>query len=392
MNKKLEGELLLYCLGIGTDKIKPARLEQLSTSEWEEIIQQSDRNGVAPLLYLRLKALDQCITIPGTTIPNSVLQRLRKKYVCNAWKNKRLYHELSKVLSLFQNDGIPVIVLKGAALAELVFQNIALRPMGDVDLIVKSKDWSKIDTILLQLGFSNVTPPLRSKRHIQWIQHIKHMSKVTLYEIHPEIYELQNHNPWLTASPATIAATDTLILGSEDFLLHLCLHIDRHLREGITKLIWWFDIAMGIKHYRKELNWDYVIQIAKKHKVEGSVHRILYVINEWFDGQVPANVLNRLKDDSIPLSFLDVLQQVPLQNREFDLFLTDISRIPSIHDKIYYGFKTFFPCREFIIQTYSVTRPNLVYFYYFIHISIIAIKAFYQLPRYLFNKYVSLRA
>jgi hypothetical protein len=55
----------------------------------------------------------------------------------SALRNMRRCHELSKVLRILQNDGIPVIVLKGAALAEVVYGNIALRSMSDVDLLVK---------------------------------------------------------------------------------------------------------------------------------------------------------------------------------------------------------------------------------------------------------------
>lgn len=400
MDEKTEDDLLLYCLNMGTDEIRAAKLEQLSTSDWDGVIQQSVRRGVTPLLYHRFRT-----TSTSAYIPTRVMQRLREIYLYSVRENMRLYHELSKVLKILQNDGIPVIVLKGAALAELIYQDIALRPMSDVDLLVKGKDWRRIDKVLSQLGYESNVTSLLSKRHVQWIQHIKYTNRVPRVEVHPKIYELPNLNPWINASPATIASTDTLILGLEDFLLHLCLHVDHHLRKGrSTKLIWWCDIAEVLKHYRKELNWDYVIRTAKKHQVEGTVRRILYVINEWFDGHVPANVLSQLKDDGIIISINDVLhsakestseqKRVQTQNQELDSLLSSISRIPSIHNKIYHVFRSIFPCREFMIHRYSVTRPNCVYFYYFIRISKVAIKAvkvLYQLPSYLFNKHVSLR-
>lgn len=399
MDKKTESELLLYCLNIGTDETKAGKLEQLSTSDWDGVIQQSVRHGVAPLLYQRLEKLG-----PSANIPDSIVQRLRGIYLHSVVRNTLLYHELSKVLGILQNDGIPVIVLKGAALAELIYQNIALRPMSDVDLLVKGKDIWKIDKVLSQLGYESNTF-LLSKRHAQWIQHITYTNRVIHVEIHPKIYELPNLNPWINASPATIASTDTLILGSEDFLLHLCLHVDRHFRkDGSTNLIWWCDIAEFLKHYHKELNWDYVTRIAKKHQVEGAIHRILHVVNEWFDGHAPANVLSQLKDDGIIISINDVLhpakestsehKQAQTQIESLHSLLSSTSRIPSIHNKIYHVFRSIFPCREFMIHRYSVTRPNFVYFYYFIHISKVAIKvvkALYQLPSYLKKKHVSLR-
>jgi len=401
MDKKTEGELLLYCLGIGTDETRAAKLEKLSTSDWDGVIQQS--SSVTPLLYQRLRTLS-----PSANIPGSVVQKLRERYLHNLERNTCLYHELSKVLRILQNNGIPVIVLKGAALAELIYQDIALRPMRDVDLLVKGKDIWRIDKVLSQLGYES--EPILSKHHAQWGRHISYRNRVIHVEIHPRIMDLPNLNAWINASPAKIASTDTLILGAEDFLLHLCLHVDSHLRgiRGVpisTKLIWFIDISAVLEHYRKELNWDYVIRIAKKHQVEGAIHRIVNVINEWFDGHVPANVLSQLKDDGIIITINDVLhyakkskksepKQALTQNRELESLLSSISGIPSSHNKIYHVFRSIFPCREFMIHRYSVTRPNCVYFYYFIRISDVAIKAvkaLYQLPHYLKNKHASLR-
>ena len=158
MDPKKEVELLLHFLSIRTDETKVGKFGQLSNSDWDDIIQQSVRHGVAPLLYQRLKTLN-----PSANITASIVQRLREIYLRSAWENTRLYHELSKVLSLLQNDGIPVIVLKGAALAETAYQNIALRPMGDVDLLVKKEDLYRTEITLLSLGYAVPKRYLRKK-------------------------------------------------------------------------------------------------------------------------------------------------------------------------------------------------------------------------------------
>jgi len=48
----------------------------------------------------------------------------------------RNYAELGQLLRSLKDRGVEVIVLKGAALAETVWKNIALRPMADMDLLV----------------------------------------------------------------------------------------------------------------------------------------------------------------------------------------------------------------------------------------------------------------
>ena len=73
-------------------------------------------------------------------------------YLENAARNLRLYDNLCKVLKILRRDGIPVIVLKGAHLAELVYGNRALRFMGDLDLLVQKDDVMRVDALLIEMG------------------------------------------------------------------------------------------------------------------------------------------------------------------------------------------------------------------------------------------------
>jgi hypothetical protein len=64
-----------------------------------------------------------------------------------------LLRELAIVLNACQRHSIQVLVLKGAALAETVYKDIALRPMSDVDLLVKPAQLAQTRHLLATLGF-----------------------------------------------------------------------------------------------------------------------------------------------------------------------------------------------------------------------------------------------
>ncbi len=66
----------------------------------------------------------------------------------------RLYRELAQVVRACNDAGVPVILLKGAHLAEAVYGNIALRPMVDVDLLVKQADLMRVHDILIGQGYA----------------------------------------------------------------------------------------------------------------------------------------------------------------------------------------------------------------------------------------------
>ena len=145
----------------------------------------------------------------------------------------------------------------------------------------------------------------------------------------------------------------------------------------------------------EELNWDYVINIAKEHRIGGIVYRILLAINEKFGGQVPADVLSQLKDNGVVISINDVLSSIKVGDQNLNLSPPNISKISLFCWKTHCFFKKHFPHREFMIHNHSIVQPERVYFYYFIPVGQFIIKlakTLHQLPIYLWNKRLSRRA
>jgi Uncharacterised nucleotidyltransferase len=122
--------------------------------------------------------------------------------------------------------GLPVILLKGIALAERVYDSPAERPMGDVDLLVPPARWHEA---CAAVPGEEMIPPGRpiTARH-DYCRAFRHPSGLVL-EIHR----------WLTPRPlwpgdpeifSRAARRDdgALLLSPEDLLLSLCVHAAKH--------------------------------------------------------------------------------------------------------------------------------------------------------------------
>ncbi|MBM3166611.1 MAG: nucleotidyltransferase family protein [Chloroflexi bacterium] len=370
MDQRTAGELLLYCLGMGTDETRAARLEQLSTSDWDDLIQQSARHGATPLLYRRFTT-----NSTNTHIPTTVMQRLREIYLYSAKENIRLYHELAKVLKTLQNDGIPVIALKGACLAEVVYGNIALRPMGDVDLLVRRTDLSRVEEKLLEMGYGSPEHP-SIEEQCEKAQHLVGFTKpeAILIEIHWTIetptspFKVDVDGLWKRARPATIAGVKVLVLSPEDLILHLCLHGSLHhkFRFGLKPFC---DIAETIRHYWDEMDWEQVQLRAHQWGVSKCVYLTLYLARELLKAAVPDEVLEALKPDGFNL-------QVAAWARE--QIFADESDSPSLspnlaqfwgprrlQDKAILLLKSVFPSPEVMAKMYPAPPDSpRIYLYY----------------------------
>ena len=132
-----EGRLLLLC---ARAKLTVEDLQLIARDlarpdlDWDYIAKTSCMHGIAPLIYDSLYR-----TGVISLLSSAVTETLRNTYYCNAARNSLLYDELRRVLLAFKKKGIKVIVLKGAVLAATVYRERALRPMSDIDLLVRKR-------------------------------------------------------------------------------------------------------------------------------------------------------------------------------------------------------------------------------------------------------------
>jgi len=70
------------------------------------------------------------------------------------FKNQILFKNLKEVLISFHNQGIKTMVLKGAALISLYFNNLSIRPQNDVDLLILPESVSRACDILKTSGWN----------------------------------------------------------------------------------------------------------------------------------------------------------------------------------------------------------------------------------------------
>ncbi|MBU0511571.1 MAG: nucleotidyltransferase family protein [Chloroflexi bacterium] len=334
--------------------------ETFSETDWQRIVELAQEQGVAPLLYAWLKE-------SGRAPSSAIAQRLREIYLASALRNMRLFQELANILHALQAIGIPAIPLKGACLAEVVYGNIALRPMGDVDLLVKPADLAKALDVLYTLGYAAENPfEIESER--QFYPHMPELSKrggVRL-ELHWTIVNPRNNTHfddltldqiWSRATPAKIGGVQALMLSPMDLLLHLCSHASVwHRFEGIGLRHFW-DMALVIRRYGDEIDWEQFTWCANQWSMASGVCLALKLTEEWTDVVVPAPVIHSLlpvtpDDAAIEWARHKVWNRIsPALQRRTDVARLGKERIP---DKLAAIRDRLFPSRHEMATLYHI--------------------------------------
>jgi Uncharacterised nucleotidyltransferase len=117
--------------------------------QWPVLLDRAYAHQVYPLIYRNLRQLG------FLGVPEEVQASLKGAYLANALRNQLLSEELAHLLRLLSDAGIPVIPLKGVALAEALYGDPAARTCADTDLLIPAGEVVRARRLILLAGYSS---------------------------------------------------------------------------------------------------------------------------------------------------------------------------------------------------------------------------------------------
>jgi hypothetical protein len=211
------------------------------------------------------------------------------------------------VLEALQSRGLPVIVLKGAVLAETVYRCSSLRPMTDIDLLVRHQDADTADDIVRGMGYTpSVDAKIEEEMRTQdrQLARLASFGKPVIFDIHSHIVEADNplrfdiSGFWERSAPSTVAGRPVSVLCPEDFITHLAINFFKDLRfNSFSALAELCDIAESIRFHSASINWDLLVREVRLARLQGPVFCGLYLAQQVTNAPIPEEVLSQLQPD-----------------------------------------------------------------------------------------------
>jgi hypothetical protein len=308
MDRSAEDDVLLYLLGAPGCRAGGAPAELLARADWDRVVDASIRHGVAALLHKRISALKA-----ASAIPAAARRRLRGVYLRSGARSLRLFHDLSAVLSALGDDGIRAIVLKGAHLGPIVYGDVAVRQMGDLDILIDREDLPGAEQAFRRLG---CTLGQRGDRDRDWLVsrhfHLCFRSPgQTAVEVHWDLAppsaasRIDLAGIWQRARTVRVADVQTLALSPEDLLLHLCLHSANHGHAWGLKAV--CDVAEVLSHFGDSLDWGAFLDRCRDSRIDRAACWALLAARRMLAADVPSGVLARLKLDTLEPRLVETL-------------------------------------------------------------------------------------
>lgn len=228
------------------------------------------REGLAPLVHATVRAAGARTPGPDepepppelAMVPWEVSAELAAAYAASAGAASALYDQLAAVIDGLRAAGISALVLKGAALARGVYQDPALRPFSDLDLLVHPGDIDRVHLMLTGLGYDirqgAPSDADRTWRHGRgYFDPARRRVPVDVhwrYAGYPLMIPIDYEEVFTRALPFAVDGRAAAMPAGADMVVALSVHFLRDLWYGKTRVRYLRDIAEVSG--REEVDWE----------------------------------------------------------------------------------------------------------------------------------------
>ncbi|HYF62380.1 MAG TPA: nucleotidyltransferase family protein [Herpetosiphonaceae bacterium] len=214
----------------------------LRPADWDRLAKLAEYHEVVPLIWPVLRR---------APIPPDLAERWRAAYYLVAVRNDSRIAEITALAAELAEHSIRPVLLKGMALAPFVYQNLALRQMGDTDLLVRRADLRVAWAVLSARGY--LLQPAAARywrfqfRNSGELRLVHHRS-TAMIELHWWLYAgtwaaqsglLPAAGFWGRLREASLEGAPVLRLHPHDEALHIAFHlaVSNQFGEGVGRML-----------------------------------------------------------------------------------------------------------------------------------------------------------
>ncbi|MFQ5494598.1 MAG: nucleotidyltransferase family protein [Phycisphaerae bacterium] len=279
--------------------------------DWDRFVAAAGRRGLSGLLLGQADRL-------GLSLPPPVAHSLRQRSLGVAAAELHAAAELEPVVRALHQAGIEVMLLKGAALQRTVYHRPGLRPMCDVDLLVRYR--SAVDAVGVlvdqgcRLGMELVGDDFFATYYFE--RELMTASPTPLrIDLHarpfrplPTARTVPDNALWSDARTVEVGKVPVRIPRVELMFLHLAVHAAFH---GCDRLLWLYDLKRVAGEAGDAMDWSLITRRACDWRLSLPLLFALEKTGELLGPVCPHHVIATLRSHRTGWKDRLVLRQAP---------------------------------------------------------------------------------
>lgn len=357
VNCSISAPLRLAAAAGYAPKAQDAWLTVCHEVDWTALVREAEVAGISSLLYRAVQML------PEECVPAAACQALHIRYVQAGLQNAYLLSQFAAVVQALSQAGIASVVLKGAALAAAVYDNVALRPMSDLDLLIPFAALPVAQTCLAALNYAPLAPqPFANEGGLFWNQQLwqRTVWQPVSVELHWALLDIPYYaQRWpatelwqrsrdisLEGTPAH-AGAPARALAVEDQLLHLCAHNFYHHLGQLARV----GPDVGYLLRQCQPDWDLLLARATRCHLGLAVRQtLLTAFGQW---HVPVDPAVRIAVEKLPAHPYEIWFQRSQRHELLKVARTALT-LPGGKLRLRYVWKQIFPDRPYLLWRYNL--------------------------------------
>jgi hypothetical protein len=231
---------------------KPMFLPQPATLDWNRLDALIFHYNLMPIFHFMYKS---------PPIDPERIQRWHRDRIYFLRKNILVLKNAADLFSIFEQNGIAAVALRGLNLAHFFYPDPGLRPMRDVDILINPQDRHKLKNVLDSRGYS-VERVLRS----QLVYTINEM----IFEFHWSFLTVKRYRTAIDSAslinsriPKKTSEGLIFCLPREQELISVVTHaFIHHELDSLMPLI-----DLGLLMADPNLDWDFIVAWCRKRRL-----------------------------------------------------------------------------------------------------------------------------
>ncbi|MCF8465247.1 MAG: nucleotidyltransferase family protein [Flavobacteriales bacterium] len=357
----------VYDILLSYSKIKLSETERsglelvlAKVNNYDFFVERALASHLGPLLYKTLSSVNH-------NLPTSVTSTFANAYNQVLVRNIRMYESFTTILEQLNEAGIDCVPLKGIYLAETVYNDLGLRHLSDIDILIRSEDVELVCKLMQKTGWNTkkAVPhsALENEMFTPAHPYTFYKNGVTV-ELHTHLYnrhqgaKISEAALWELTHKQEFCGGIIRQFGHEMLLQHLCLHLHKHLEGYELKVVSFCDIRELIVKQRESIDWNYFEAACTQFRCLSQVQETLRLCVKHWKVEIPDTFFKtHVPNHNTEARFLDYLSGYSVKPS------MKLENIASIKWGRFSQLKGFTPRLKFIV-TYLFPRPAFMYGYF----------------------------
>jgi hypothetical protein len=285
-----------------TEAIHAAACEPL---DWARVLRVATRHQVISLIHEGLAQAQP-------DVPPEIAHEIGTQAAALIGVNLAMAREAMRLQRLFDDADLPVVFVKGPALAVLAFGNLGLRSGQDIDILVPSEALPVATALILRAGYRRFDPPPNiSDAQLRLVMLLRkdfgfvHQSTGLRIELHWRLFlnpHAMDESSLMVASRVVplSGAAGLRTLGEDDLFAYLCMHGALH---WWNRLKWLADVN-ALLASTPQNSVERFVRAAEIRGAGRAAAQALLLCRKLFQTSLPASLTATL-DKSVTMRWLE---------------------------------------------------------------------------------------